>query len=182
MLAHNVRTLLTGMQPAGGGLSLRAAKVRFCECANHGHRAGGDGHARRLRDIQHLEAQAAALAAERAALEEATQVWSDNATPATQHACCRPPLPRHAFWQAACSHNLQAGRSRACILESGYGRAQSRDCPEAEVAADVASEADDACCGISRKAWKRVNRFAEEMALYAKLQQRLMAQARKQRS
>ncbi len=34
----------------------------------------------------------------------------------------------------------------------------------------------------SRKAWKRVNRFAEEMALYAKLQQRLMAQARKERS
>lgn len=36
--------------------------------------AGGDGHARRLREIQQVEAQIAAVGAERAALSGATQV------------------------------------------------------------------------------------------------------------
>ena len=36
--------------------------------------AGGDGHARRLREIQQVEAQIAAVSSERAALSDATQV------------------------------------------------------------------------------------------------------------
>lgn len=49
-----------------------------CACHDFMWRTGGDGHARRLRDIQHLEAQASALAAERAALDKAAQVLLDR--------------------------------------------------------------------------------------------------------
>ena len=45
--------------------------------------AGGDGHARRLREIQQVEAQIAAISSERAALADATQVCSAFVFPAS---------------------------------------------------------------------------------------------------
>jgi hypothetical protein len=52
------------------------------------HLAGGDGHARRLREIQQVEAQIAAVTSERAALSDATQVRSASVFQASYYMLC----------------------------------------------------------------------------------------------
>jgi superfamily II RNA helicase len=55
------------------------------------HLAGGDGHARRLREIQQVEAQIAAVSSERAALSDATQVRSASVLQALYSLVCLRP-------------------------------------------------------------------------------------------
>lgn len=71
------------------------------------HPAGGDGHARRLREIQQVEAQIAAVSSERAALSDATQVRNAFIFQASyailsacgHHECCHKPCcsPRQSL-------------------------------------------------------------------------------------
>ena len=113
--------------------------------------AGGDGHARRLREIQQVEAQIAAVSLERAALSDATQVriMSVLLPPGSMVSACG---------RQACSNGtlLQLTSELVALMSDCPGGAgmTERCPPTVEGAARASASSVARICRTSRR-WRR---------------------------